>query len=158
MTIDNHYLLLGKLVSNFQSLELALRVFLTHLPTARPCARDIYLQPVGTDLDASELTDHCYLSTLVRRYNDGVVQQGCGERIDAALVDVRNAVMHGRIALADSADPPLRLLQFSAPAGGKVKVLFNQIMDEAWFVTQIKRCGAELLKVKAACQSFAPKS
>jgi hypothetical protein len=141
MTLDEHARQLGGLVGNFQSLEFVLRAFLQGLPTARPIGiprgTDIYSFPVGTELPENEMTSYESLDQLIYRFNSEMKKRGLPE-IDRTLVEVRDALAHGRVSAASMNDN-LRLLKFDRPVNGRVRVTFNEQLSESWFVTQRKR-------------------
>lgn len=129
-------------MANFHSLEFILRVFLQGLATARPIGipygTDIYSFPVGTKLPENELTSYDSLGQLIDRFNSEMKGRGLAE-IDRTLVEVRDAIAHGRVSSPDYVDASLRLLKFDRPANGCVRVLFNEELTERWFATQKKR-------------------
>ena len=141
MTLDEHARQLGGLVGNFQSLEFVLRAFLQELPTARPIGiprgTDIYSFPVGTELPENEMTSYESLDQLIYRFNSEMKKRGLPE-IDRTLVEVRDALAHGRVSAASMNDN-LRLLKFDRPVNGRVRVTFNEQLNESWFITQRKR-------------------
>ena len=151
MTADQHCLCLGSLVTNFHSLEFVIRVFLNRLPTAAPIGlpfgTDIRTLPVGTELDVSDITDYRTLGALIGCYNKEASLRSLGEPIDETLVTIRDAIAHGRVSYKD--EMPMSLLKFSKPANGKVKIDFNQILDEAWFKQQRRRVHDAIRKVEA---------
>lgn len=119
MTFDEHARQLGGLVANFQSLEFVLRVFLQGSAPLNgiPYGTDIYSFPIGTVLPKNELTNYDSLGKLIRRFNAEMTVQGRPE-IDSSLVEVRDALAHGRVSGA-AEDKNLRLLKFSTPKNGK---------------------------------------
>lgn len=151
MTFDEHARQLGGLVANFQSLEFALRAFLQGLPSAPPIGipygTDIYSFPAGHVLPENELTNYDSLGTLIRRFNAEMSVQGLPE-IDSNLVEVRDALAHGRVSGLRE-DTNLRLLKFDKPRNGRVRVTFNEELTEVWFASQ-KRRVVEAVKHVAA--------
>jgi hypothetical protein len=149
MTIDEHAKQLGQLLGNFQSLEFILRAFLQALPSARPLGiphgTDIYVFPVGTELPENELTSFDSLGKLIEKFNAEMSVRGFSG-IDPRLVEIRDALAHGRVSSA-SVDDDLRLLKFDRPVNGKVRVVFNEKMTATWFVTQKKRVYEAILFV-----------
>lgn len=141
MTMDEHAKQLGQLLGNFQSLEFILRAFLQGLPSARPVGipygTNIYSFPVGTELPESELTSYDPLGKLIEKFNAEMSTRGLSG-IDPKLVEVRDALAHGRVSAA-SVDDNLRLLKFDRPVNGRVRVVFNERLTEAWFASQKKR-------------------
>ena len=134
---------------NFQSLEFALRAFLQTLPSARPLGIphgiDIYTYPVGTELPESELTSYDSLGKLIDKFNAEMNARGLSG-IDPRLVEIRDALAHGRVSSA-SIDDNLRLLKFDKPLNGKVRITFNEKMTEAWFAAQTKYVYEAILLV-----------
>ena len=140
MTLDEHIRHLGGLVTNFHALEFLLRAFLQNLAGARPVGvpygTDIYSFPVGSYLPESELTSYDSLGQLITKYNEEMKKRGL-PLIDASLVDVRDAIAHGRVS-SEIADD-MRLLKFDKPANGRVQITFNEKLTESWFNSQKKR-------------------
>ncbi len=138
MTFDEHAKHLGELVGSFQSLEFLLRVFLQELPIARPIGSiDIYAFPVGAEIPENEMTSYDSLSKLIEKFNAEMEKRNL-PKIDSALVEVRDALAHGRVSAA-SMDDNLQLLKFDKPKNGKVRVVFNERLTETWFMSQKKR-------------------
>ena len=150
MTLDDHCKLLGRLMGSLQSLEFILRAFLQKLPSARPIGiphgTDLYTFPVGTELPESEMTSYDTLGVLIRRFNTEMDKCGA-PAVDVALVDVRDALAHGRVS-SSSPDGTLRLLKFDRPdSQHRVRVAFNQQMTKAWFEDQIGHAKQAILTV-----------
>jgi hypothetical protein len=147
MTLEHYAHSLGAIVANLQSLEFTLRGVLQNLPTARtlgiPPGTDIYAVPVRSELPESEMTSYDSLGELIDKYNTLARDNGLSE-IDRGIVDLRDALAHGRVSAAvPSAD--LRLLKFSKPKNGKVTVTFNALLSEDWFSEQ-RRITGEAVK------------
>jgi len=147
--MDDHAKRLGQLLGNLQSLEFALRAFLQALPSARPLGiphgTDIYAFPVGSEVPESEITSYDSLGKLIEKFNAEMSIRGLSG-IDPGLVEIRDALAHGRVSSASEHDN-LRLLKFDRPVNGRVRVVFNEIMTEAWFAGQKKRVYEALLFV-----------
>lgn len=158
MTREEHYSLLGALVGNFHSLEFILRVFLNNLPGARKCGwphgTDVYDYPVGTELSVCDLTDHNHFRELVNRYNKEVRQGGYGEEIDTKIVDVRNAIAHGRVCMGKIDEVPLHLLQFSNKKDSRVTITFNALMTVDWFKQNRRQVYDDIRRVEASYQKL----
>ena len=151
MTGDEHCKLLGKLVGNLQSLEFILRAFLQELPSARPIGiaygTGVYAFPVGTELPESELTSYDSLRDLIKSFNAEMQTRGL-PTIDQTIVELRDALAHGRVSSC-TPDESMRLLKFSKPCKGFVRVVFNEQMTTDWFRIQIKRVLEAVLAVYA---------
>ena len=157
LNIDEHAKQLGQLLGNFQSLEFILRGFLQALPTARPLGipygTDTYRFPIGTELPESELTSYDSLSKLIEKCNAEMSKRGLSG-IDPGLVEIRDALAHGRVSSA-SFDDNLRLLKFDRPVDRKVRVVFNEEMTDAWFAAQKKRFYEAIQLVKNSIKPYA---
>ena len=120
MALAKHVQGLGKLLGNFHSLEFLLRIFLYKLPSAASSGvaygTDIYSLPVGTELAECALTDYDSLGQLIDKFNSEMERRTLPQ-IDRTLVEVRDAVAHGRVSTS-AKDQPLRLLKFSKPCAG----------------------------------------
>lgn len=146
--IDNHATRLGEIVGNLQALEMLLRMFLHKLPGAKPLdvpyGTDIYTLPVGHELPENELTNYDSLGMLVNKFNRAVAENGGKQLISNALVELRDALAHGRISANEAYE--MSLLKFGKPRNGIVKILYNQIMTEEWFNNQ-KKTTSDALKI-----------
>lgn len=151
MTIDEHAKHLGGLVTNLQSLEFILRIFHNRQPGARPIGfpegSNIYESQVGQQVPESDLTSYDSLGTLITKYNAVMDEKGV-EKLDATIVDLRDALAHGRVSAA-LPDDHMRLLKFDRPRHGVVRVAFNQEMSEDWFKAQKTRVYAAIKVVQA---------
>lgn len=140
MTADDHVQLLGKLLGNLQSLELAIRALLSARPGARQVqeahAVDISDLPVGSVLPVSDFTDRTYFSELVTAFNVDAASRS-KPQINVKVVSIRNALAHGSVFTRAKAFP-LRLLRFSKPTNGRVTMRMNEEMSEEWFGEHIK--------------------
>lgn len=140
MTEDEHAKKLGRLIANLNSLEFILRALLQNLPTAKPLdlpnGKDIYSFPVGTELAESEITNYDTLEKLIEKFNAFANQRGFIE-IDKRIIEIRNALAHGRVSSPTISDNQ-RLVKFSRPVNGKVKITFNEVLSRNWFEANIK--------------------
>lgn len=141
MTLDEYARHLGGLLTNYHGLEFFLRLFLLGLEDAQPIGlphgTDVYSLPVGTDVPLSDLTSYDSLGNLIDKYNDHAEEVGLST-IDRSLVDVRDALAHGRVSATDPSDI-MRLIKFSRPNNGSVTVTFNAVLSEEWFKEQKRR-------------------
>jgi hypothetical protein len=150
--LERYALLIGKLVVNFQGLELLLRTFLQEQPGTQrprlPQGETIFSPPLGSIVDLCPLTDWDTLGMLIDKYN--AIAEGKGwPKLDSSLVGIRDALAHGRIAAFEFGKPP-HLFKYSKPLKGnsaKVKVTFNETLDEAWFSKQVTAVNAAMQAV-----------
>jgi hypothetical protein len=135
MTNNEHIVHVGELVVLFQSLEFLLRIFLQELPSARPHGiphgTDQYSFPVGTVLPESEITSYDSLGQLIDKFNLVMADKSLPQ-IDPKLVELRDALAHGRVS-SPYPDKIMRLMKFSKPKAGMVTVTYNEIMTLEWF-------------------------
>jgi len=158
--LKNHAYHLGGLVADLHSLEFTLRAFLHGLPDARPLGisygADIYSQPVGTVLRESDFTSYDTLGELIDKYNVEMAKRGCA-LIDRTLVQVRDALSHGRVS-AKRIDDDCRIIKFSKPdKTGHVMITFNETMTTAWYTAQKKRVCDAVRLVDSNVKTSAPK-
>ena len=155
--LKRYAFLVGSLVINFQSLEILLRLFLQAQPGAEsmgiPYGQDIYSAPVGSVVGLCPLTNLDSLDKLIEKYNRVAYAQG-KPKIDPKLVEVRDALAHGRNS-ATMEGIPMRSIKYSAPLHPEkktVKVTFNAVLDEDWFKEQKARVVAAMRTVHQASQ------
>lgn len=138
---------LGSLLANFQSIEFTIRATLSELPSASLCGialgKNIYDYKVGDEFDLCPITDYSSLSELIRAFNVAANKYGW-ETIDTKLVDIRDALAHGRVAIAYDSNHNPFLMKFSKPSKitGKVTMTFNEKMNFKWFNKYIGQTNA----------------
>ena len=140
MDAEAHALALGKLLGNLHALEMALRAYLINRPEARPVHAqhgvDFSVLSVGTELPESDLTSHLYLSELVKSFNRLALEDGT-PAIDERVVTLRNTLVHGCV-VGNASSFPVRIVKFSRPHDGKVKIETSQEMTSEWFDSQLR--------------------
>lgn len=143
MTLEEHTLNLGKLIVNLHSLEFSLRVFLCE------AHKEPFLTPnIGhKSVTETHLTNYDSLGQLIKKYNDMVTTANAQFLVDKAVVELRDAIVHGRV-MSQTQNPPLRIFKFNKPNGGLVDVAYDQTMDQPWYDSsrrfvyeQIKKVG-----------------
>lgn len=148
MTAEEHATRLGKLLSSFQSLEFLIRLFLQGTrPLGIPYGIEIYSYPVGADLPLNELTNRDSLGKLFARYNAEMARRR-HPQIDGTLVEIRDALAHGRVSAAAPSDN-LRVLKFSKPKNNRVRVMFNEQLSSDWFNAQNQRVVDAIKQVRS---------
>jgi hypothetical protein len=142
---NSHYALaLGKLFGNLISLDAALRAALDvaypSLPGPLHNGRPLTTLNVGDQAAENWITKRCYLSDLVTAYNELQGERGRPERkIDAAVVDLRNALAHGFVTAAVPGGI-LTLMKFgrgSAPRS--LEVTEKVELTPEWMADQLAR-------------------
>lgn len=153
MSEDKYAENLGKLVTNFQSLEFSLRSFLVNAEIGSgasfPQSANLNTLIAGDLVPENAFTNYDSLGRLIEKYNNypGVISGGL--TIDATLVDVRDAIAHGRVS-SPTPSSTLQLLKFAKPRDKKVKVTFSVSMTKEWFQQQISRTYESVRKVSDA--------
>jgi hypothetical protein len=154
MNLNEHALMLGRLLVSFHCLEYALRAFLYERcdPPHAPLAS-------GTDLDSmifgevvaeNAITRWDSLTHLIKRYNRAISDVQL--TVDPSLVDLRDALSHGRMA-ASLSERNFALVKFTRPYAGRVEVGFREELTKEWMENQIKRVLGECEKVGIATNS-----
>jgi hypothetical protein len=69
--------------------------------------------------------------------------------VDRSLVDLRDALAHGRVSAAAPNDD-LQLLKFERPVNGRTRVVFSERLTEQWLRQQVGRVAASVRKVATA--------
>jgi hypothetical protein len=156
LNLEEYATRLGRLAGNLQSLEFVLRAYLyaqqspPHIPF--PAGRSLESFAVGDMVEENALTDYSTLGSLIERYNSLVRATHAHLCVDSSIVDIRDALAHGRISAADPSPQPL-LLKFDRPANGFARVSFVQTLTAAWFQEQTVRIMGEVKKVAQAPNS-----
>ena len=136
MEEKQHPLNLGKLLVNFQSLEFALRAFLlkTEEMAGSPFTKfkDLHELSEGDEVPENAFTNYDNLRRLIEKYNDNPKIRAAGLCIDKKLVDIRDAIAHGRVS-ALTPSPPFRLLKFGKPKNNRTKVKFSILLTQEWY-------------------------
>ena len=151
MELQEYATALGKILANLQSLEFAVRAFLyergdlPHQPL--PSGTDLHDLKVGDTVPENALTSYDSLGQLVDRYNRAVNDLQLA--VDRSVVDLRDALAHGRVSAPLTA-PNLSLLKFERPKAGSTKVAYYQELSPQWLSEQVKRVFGELQKVAKA--------
>ena len=140
MRQDQHPLNLGKLLVNLQSIEFVIRAFLlkTEELSGSPFIKfkDLNELSEGDEVPENAFTNYDNLRQLIEKYNDNPKIRAAGLCIDKNLVDIRDAISHGRVsALIPS--PPFRLLIFEKPENNRTKVKFSILLTQEWYNQQL---------------------
>jgi hypothetical protein len=159
---ERHYVSLGKLVGNLQSLEFLLRGFLATVYDAGPdglingMPKDMGALQIGEKVPVNHMTNYDSLGKLIDKYNGYVREKKSSLVVDKELVvDLRDALVHGRVS-GVWPNGALKILKFSKQDGGQVCVEFSQTIDADWFKSRIRLVYEAAKRVYAACELFAP--
>lgn len=151
--LDDHALGIGQIIGNLQSLEVAIRLFLEWVEPgpASPRWSDPFSLKQGGRLPKTALTDYASLGQLIDRYNRHIAAINLELTVDRSVVEVRDALVHGRL-LAQESRRPLRLFRFSEPCGGTVEVRQVTDVTDKWLADQRRHIADELEKVHCALE------
>lgn len=128
---------LGTLVNNIQALEFSLRSCLFKDEITKGISKQLNLELVKDQIVPNNaLTNWDTLRDLIQKYNKLPISKGL--TIDENLVEIRDAIAHGRVFLF-APDGINQLLRFQKPNRNEVKVEFSVAMTEEWFTTQFLR-------------------
>ena len=141
MDANEHCRLIGGIVTNFQALELHLRYFLLRA-NGQPLA---WPKPGEQQVANNYLTNRKPLNVLLDEYNDGLRKGEEQFSVDREIVDVRDAIAHGRLVTPDVF--PATLLKFSKARGGHVRVDFSKLLTREWLVATSNKIDKEREKV-----------
>ncbi len=151
MTLEEHASNLGKLITNLQGLELALRQFLCRLNNEAISVPSVGEKTVLED----HLTNYYPLGTLIKKYNEVVRAEYPHFIVDNSVVELRDALAHGRlVSTSNPPQPPQRIFKFSRPKNGTVDLVFDEIMDDAWFKKWLGITHDQIDKVWECLQEF----
>jgi len=132
----------GAVVTNLQSLETVIRIFLAKLNNQS------FSLPSPGDQFASEnyLTNYRSLGSLIDEYNRLLLASEVEFRVDRSVVDVRDAFAHGRL-LSVGDVYPATLYKFSIAQGGKVAIEFQNVLTKEWLNSTKLMIRDEQMKV-----------
>ncbi len=151
---SDHALRLGKLLGNLQSLEVLLRLYLQKAsPTSKPGKSkklSYWELGEGDEVDEDEFTNFDSLGQLIKKYNDQIAQTEPTLSVDMQIVDIRNLLVHGRVAGTGEDTTTLKILKFTKPNSGKAVVTASVLMEERWFDTNIALCRNQINSVATA--------
>jgi hypothetical protein len=108
---------------------------------------------VGQWVSENPFTNYDTLNQLIYKVNDILKSRGLSERIDDSLIDLRDAIAHGRV-FAPNPNGPYYILKFSKPNDGQTQVTVAIDMNSDWLSRQIRRTSDELMKIVKICQSL----
>jgi hypothetical protein len=112
---DQHAKTVGQLIGQLQSVEFLLRWWLAKLEDL-----DVELPHyVGQILSETPITDYRSLSQLIASYNSQLCKTESGYQVDTRIVDLRDALAHGRVLALDG-ENYLTLYRFDRPVSGQV--------------------------------------
>jgi hypothetical protein len=153
MNLDNHAFLIGRLVCNLHSLEFVVRAYLyanrSQPHTDLEYGKNLNTLTLGDEVPINAMTDYSTLGQLIDRYNDLVKTTHPDLQIDRSVIDIRDAIAHGRVS-SDRPDADLVLLKFEKPVENITTVSFREDLSPEWLSIQVGKVLTELRKVGKA--------
>jgi hypothetical protein len=153
--LDEHIKNSGELVSLMQSLEFMLRAFLSNIDfkSGRPnsgFSRFTGLK-AGDEVPINAFTNYDTLKDLIDKYNNNPKIMSSGLTVDESLVDIRDAIAHGRVS-ASTPNSNFKLIKFSKPKKNDttVRVEYGTKMENSWFFKQVHRFGTAISTIREA--------
>ena len=138
---------IGKIVLNLQSLEFSLRLILDKLQNPDGGTKiDLMDLTVGEWISENYFTNYDTLNQLIKKVNSELGSHGLSERVDDSIVELRDAIAHGRV-LAVNPEGPYRIVKFSPSKDSKVQVVVSLDITKDWLSHQISRTTNEVQKV-----------
>jgi hypothetical protein len=133
---------LGELAANLVTLEFALRVALYLYETPRAQRRLPSFKIANLD---SWVSSWSSLSDAIEVYNE--IQAVAGQpQIDAGIIDLRNAIAHGRITGGSSADP-MTVTRSDLASRELVRASEKHVMTLDWIRAQTDRVSSAIRAV-----------
>ena len=146
----------GEILTNLLTLELLARLFLHECQGANqpapPGQAAFHQHQVGDWVNETALTNYDTLKIVIRKCNAVLKARGPGEFLDESLVEIRDALAHGRLLGTDPCT--FQLVRFSRAKNKQVQVEFSAEITSDWIQTQVSRTHTELQKVVAAGQKM----
>jgi len=147
MRVKTHTRYTGIMVLNFQAIETAIRAFL-ECQEGRRITFPLYKPDIKT-APLTRMTDYEYFGPLVAEFNSSLRTEDEKKRftLDTSIVDVRNALAHGRL-FTEETHFPARLWKFGRPDGdGNATVEFCQLLTPEWLLKTHNNIARQYAKV-----------
>jgi hypothetical protein len=148
MTEDDHLTGLGKVVGNLHALEHALRIFLCE---ANGETLE-YPASSGITVPETRLTDRQSPRPIIDEYNNNLKPAEQQYRVDPNVVEIRDALAHGRI-ISTAPMFPVTLYKFGIKDGaGRIFVERVDVLNESWFANSRDLLRKQIVSVVECSQ------
>ncbi len=117
---DQLPLTIGKIIINLQALEFSLRLFLYESVGPQDATLKIDQLTLNDWVSENPITDYDSLGDLITKVNDRLNVLGIQEHIDDSLVDIRDALAHGRVSALHQIGP-FKLMNFLVPSRARYR-------------------------------------
>lgn len=147
---DDIKLLIGKLYTNMQALEFAIRgaLYEKESPPHNPLQPGVSINTfkTGDTVPENAMTDYSTLGQLIDRFNTEIAKGNNTLKVSNDVVTIRDALAHGR-ASANSIDENFSLIKFDRPKNSMVNVVFAQKLTSDWLKEKVRFVFDEAMKV-----------
>jgi hypothetical protein len=141
---------LGRVLTNFLTLEFVLRLFLSELQKTDSKLHtpmvNLHSLSIGDWVSENPLTNYDTLGKLIKKVNAEIKKRGSSKQVDPSVVKLRDAIANGRI-FSRGPDDPISFMKFSKPFNGEVKVTLAVLITPDWLEQQIEHTSSEIGKV-----------
>jgi len=145
---------LGHLVSDLLLLEIILRGALynwneknnkTNNPNHHsfPKNKSFLDYKIGQKVPLNAITNYDTLGFLIKQFNKQVATNDPAKCVDASIVDIRDAIAHGRKAKVGNTY--MTLIKFTQHKNGPPKVHLRYKLSNAWLQRQIAKVSAQIV-------------
>ena len=130
LTVDDYNKSIGAVVMNLQALKSAIRYFFFRKNEEKnpfPKAKK------GEIVPSSSLVTHQQLRKWIRIYNSCLSSEEVTKYfISEDILEVRDALAHGRLVTPDPPELPYTLWNFGEPSNGQVEVRYCEVLTAEW--------------------------
>jgi hypothetical protein len=147
---------IGCWVTNAQSLETVIRAILhdrlSSQETKLPYGSNFNDLKKGDIVSINPITDWLSLGKLIDEYNNKIAKVDGSQLIEKEVVDIRDALAHGRLTQTDAGENhSWTLIKFNKPdKQGVVRVEFKQIITVEWLKEQVLYLGSVVKMISAS--------
>ncbi len=144
---------IGKIILNLLNLEFHLRLFLYEMVGPKDPTLKLENLKIGDWIPANPITNYDSIGGLINQVNKVLLDHKINEKVDNKIVDVRNALVHGRIT-ALYPTGPLHLIKYSKLKNEKVQVEISLDLTKEWLNENINLTMNEIKKIRKISHSL----
>lgn len=134
----------GAIVMNLQALETAIRFFFFR----KNGEINPFPKPGVEEAPSSSLTAYRELGKWIRKFNSGLTKNELPKfSISGDVVEIRDAIAHGRLIAPDPPSLPFTLWKFGEPVNGVSPVRFSVVLTAEWLTKTTTMIDGEFRKV-----------
>jgi hypothetical protein len=130
LTVDDYNKGIGAIIMNLQALESIIRFFFFR----RNGEKNPFPKPKESEVvPNSSLVTHQQLKKWIRKYNGCLSKEEVTKySISEDIIEVRDALAHGRLVAPDPPELPYTLWNFGQPSNGQVEIRFCEVLTAEW--------------------------